>query len=100
MKAVEHIPVKVLIPGHGPVHHDHQYTRKMRELLEAATMQVKELLAQGTPVDQIPSKTNLDHLRTGVWDTGHKPDPDWSSVINALIDRTIKCVRGQGGIAE
>ena len=100
LKAVEQIPVKVLVPGHGPVQHDHQYTRKMRELLDASITQVKELLAQGTPVDQIPSKINLDHLRTGVWSTGAHPDADWKSIINALVDRTIKCVRGQGGIGE
>ncbi|HEX6191748.1 MAG TPA: MBL fold metallo-hydrolase [Chitinophagaceae bacterium] len=100
LKTVEQIPVKVLVPGHGPVHHDHQYTRKLRGLLEGAITQVNELLAQGTPVDQIPSKINLDHLRTGVWDTGINPDPDWRGIINALVDRTIKCVRGQGGIAE
>ena len=100
LKLVEQMPVKALIPGHGPVYHDHQYTKKLRELLEAAIAKVKELLAQGTPVDQIPSRINLDYLRTGVWDTGAGPDPDWKSVINALIDRTIKCVRGQGGLGE
>ena len=100
LKAVEQIPIKVLVPGHGPVQRNHQYTRKMRELLEASITKVKELLAQGTPVDQIPSKMNLDHLRTGVWATGVNPDADWKSIVNALIDRTIKCVRGQGGLGE
>ena len=100
LKLVEKIPVKALVPGHGPVYNDHQYTRKMRELLDAAIARVKELLEQGTPVDKIPPLVNLDHLRTGVWNTGLNPDPDWQSVINALIDRTIKCVRGQGGLGE
>ena len=72
----------------------------MPGLLETTIAKVKELLAQGMPVDQIPNAIDLEHLRTGVWNNGAATDAVWKATITTLVDRTVKCVRGQGGISE
>jgi len=100
LKQIEKKTVKVLVLGHGPVQYNHSYTKKMREFLEADITEVKKMLSQGIPADQIPNLMNLDHLKTGVWDTGINPDPVWKNIVSALTERAVKCVRGQGGIVE
>jgi glyoxylase-like metal-dependent hydrolase (beta-lactamase superfamily II) len=97
---VEKIPVKQIIPGHGPVLYGHDYTKQMRGLLEATIAEVKRMLSEGIPADQIPNLINLDHLRKGVWDVGKDPDPVWNSILRTLTERTVKCIRGQGGLSE
>jgi cyclase len=100
LKEVEKIPVTKIVPGHGPVLYGHDYTRQMRGLLETTIAKVKEMLAQGMPVDQMPNAIDLEHLRTGVWNNGAPTDAIWKATITVLVDRTVKCVRGQGGISE
>jgi glyoxylase-like metal-dependent hydrolase (beta-lactamase superfamily II) len=100
LKEVEKIPVTKIVPGHGPVLYGHDYTRQMRGLLETTIAKVKEMLAQGMPVDQMPNAIDLEHLRKGVWNNGTATDAVWKATISTLVDRTVKCVRGQGGVAE
>jgi len=47
LRALETMPVKALVPGHGPVFADLSYTRQVRELLEAAESRMDSLLRLG-----------------------------------------------------
>jgi cyclase len=47
LRELETVPVRALVPGHGPVMHDHAYTRAIRGLMEAATQRVEAKVRQG-----------------------------------------------------
>jgi cyclase len=94
---IEKLPVTTLVPGHGPVMHDHTYTRRMRELLEAVTSRVRKLAEQGRPVEWIQDSLRLDDVRRKVpaWaDKEH--DEDWDYIVRTVIERAWRGVRGQG----
>jgi len=98
LRQVEAIPVTALVPGHGPVMHDHSYTRQVRELLEAATSRVTAMAREGKTLDQIQSAISLDDIRakTPAWRPTELND-DWSANTKALVERAWRGVRGQGG---
>ena len=97
LAALEELPVTALVPGHGPVMRDHTYTRRMRELLEAVTSRVRELAAQGRPVEWIQDSLRLDDIRRRVpaW-TAKEHDADWDYIVRVVIERAWRGVRGQG----
>ncbi len=94
---LERMPVAALVPGHGPVLRDHDYTRRVRELLEAVTSRVRELALQGRPVEWIQDSLRLDDIRRRVpaW-TGAEHDEDWNYIVRTVIERAWRGVRGQG----
>ena len=95
---IEKLPVTTLVPGHGPVMHDHTYTRRMRELLEAVTSRVRKLAEQASGRRRtIPAIPRLDDVRRKVpaWaDKEH--DEDWDYIVRTVIERAWRGVRGQG----
>jgi glyoxylase-like metal-dependent hydrolase (beta-lactamase superfamily II) len=98
LKKVEKIPINVIVPGHGQVMNDLAYTKMLRSLIEVAIAKVKLALTQGLTVDQLKANMNFNEFRKGVWQKSTQaPDSDWDEIIHALIDRSWKCVRGQGG---
>lgn len=94
---LEKLPVTALVPGHGPVMRDHTYTRRVRELLEVVTSRVRELAAQGRPVEWIQDSLRLDDIRRRVpaW-TDKEHDADWDYILRTAIERAWRGVRGQG----
>lgn len=94
LKQIEKIPVKTLVLGHGPVQHDHGYTKKVRELMETVLVRVEEMILQGKTLAEIQSTINFDDLQTGVWKANEE---DWKYIINVLVERAWRSVRGQGG---
>lgn len=95
LRQMEAIPVTALVPGHGPVMHDHAYTRQMRELLEAATARVEAMARRGMTLEQIQGAIDFDDLRQGVW-SGPALDDDWKIIMDMLVERAWRGVRGQG----
>jgi glyoxylase-like metal-dependent hydrolase (beta-lactamase superfamily II) len=97
LRRLETVPAAAIVPGHGPVMRDFSYTRKVREMLEAATSRTDSLARQGLTLDQIQKTINLDDLRRGypVW-TDSVPESDWRATVEALVERAWRGVRGQG----
>lgn len=97
LAGLERLPVSALVPGHGPVMHDHTYTRRMRELLEAVTNRVRELAAEGRPVEWMQDSLRFDDIRRRVpaW-RPKEHDADWDYIVRAAIERAWRGVRGQG----
>jgi cyclase len=96
LRRVEAMPVAGLIPGHGPVMKDHAYTRKVRELMEAATSRVDSLARTGLTLDQIQATISLDDVRKSFPLWAGTPDADWKYIVTTLVERTWRGVRGQG----
>jgi cyclase len=98
LRELETIPIAALVPGHGPVMHDHTYTRQVRELLEAATSRVAAMAREGKTLDQIQSTLTLDDIRarTPAWQALDLK-ADWEANTKALVERAWRGVRGQGG---
>ncbi|HYG02833.1 MAG TPA: MBL fold metallo-hydrolase [Chryseosolibacter sp.] len=96
LKQLEAQPVNAIVPGHGPVLPDHQYTRQMRGLLEATKLRVEAMIEKGMTLEQIQSTINMDDQHKGVWDRGDAGKPIWNATINMLVERVWRGVRGQG----
>jgi glyoxylase-like metal-dependent hydrolase (beta-lactamase superfamily II) len=98
LRELETIPVNALVPGHGPVMHDHSYTRQVRELLEAATSRVAAMAREGKTLDLIQSTLTLEDIRARVpaW-RAPALKADWETNTKALVERAWRGVRGQGG---
>ena len=95
LRELEAIPIAALVPGHGPVMHDHAYTRQVRELLETIVARVDAMARDGKTIEQIQAGIVLDDLRKPPW-TGTDRDDDWKQTMNALVERAWRGVRGQG----
>jgi glyoxylase-like metal-dependent hydrolase (beta-lactamase superfamily II) len=97
LRQIEALPIRALVPGHGPVMKDHAYTRQVRGLLEAATSRVEAKLREGLTLEQAQGSIDLLDLRTGAWDTGRPEDrEDWKTIVKTLVERAWRGVRGQG----
>jgi glyoxylase-like metal-dependent hydrolase (beta-lactamase superfamily II) len=97
LRQIEAMPVAAVVPGHGPVLHDHSYTRQVRALLEAVTSRVDSMARTGMTLDQIQGAILLDDIRraTPVWQ-GPDRDADWKVTVTTLTERAWRGVRGQG----
>lgn len=97
LRDLERLPVTALVPGHGPVMRDHGYTRSMRELLQAVTSRVRDLVRLGRPVEWIQDSLRVDDIRRRVpaW-AGAEHDADWDYIVRTVVERAWRGVRGQG----
>jgi cyclase len=93
---LEAIPVTVLVPGHAPVMKDHASTRKVRELMEAATTRVDSLARTGLTLDQIQQTISLDDVRKSYPLWAGASESDWKYTVTTLVERAWRGVRGQG----
>lgn len=96
LRDVEATPITSLVPGHGPVMHDHAYTRQVRELFEAAQSRIAALLREGKTLDDVQKTVNLDDFRARfVFNEDPTAVAYWDySIKNTLIERTYQCVVG------
>jgi glyoxylase-like metal-dependent hydrolase (beta-lactamase superfamily II) len=97
LKQIEDVSAAAIVPGHGPVFHDHVYTRHVRTLLEAATARVAALAREGRSLDEIQMELELRDVQEGVPAWSGARDEDWQATTRALIERAWRGVRGQGG---
>lgn len=95
LRGLEAIPIAAMVPGHGPVMHDHAYTKQVRELLEGVAARVDAMARQGKTIEQIQAGIAVDDLRKPPW-TGAANDDDWKLTITTLVERAWRGVRGQG----
>lgn len=97
LRELEATPISAMVPGHGPVMHDHAYTRKVRQLLEAATGRADSMARLGMTLEQVQDSMSLEDVRRGypIWTRDVSQD-DWRIITRILIERAWKGVRGQG----
>src|SRR5436853_7679284 len=57
------LDAKTMVPGHGPVMHDHAYIDLMIELLNALRTRVTEAVSRGETLEQVRKSVNLDEIR-------------------------------------
>ena len=98
LREIERLPVRAVVPGHGPVLPDHAYARRERALFETVMGRVDSMGRQGATVDSVKRRIDLGDLRAA-WLTGAAADPAsaalWDySIANALVDRSWACVIG------
>jgi glyoxylase-like metal-dependent hydrolase (beta-lactamase superfamily II) len=97
IEEIEKMPLNAIVTGHGPVLTDLSYTKLLREFFGAAISKVNKALAEGLTLNQLKASADFSEFRKGVWQKStDAPDSDWEAIINALIERAWKCVRGQG----
>jgi cyclase len=96
VRKLEAIPVKAVIPGHGPVMRDHAYTTKVRRLLEATMARVEALLRRGHSLAEVQSLVELSDLRKEfVQANDSAAGMYWdASIKDALVERSYQCVTG------
>lgn len=97
IEEIEKMPLNAIVTGHGPVLTDLTYTKLLRDLFGAAISKVNKALAEGVTLNQLKATSDFSEFRKGIWQrSADAPDSDWDAIINALIDRAWRCVRGQG----
>jgi cyclase len=98
LRDLEATPVSALVPGHGPVMRDHDYTAMVRELLETVTSHVESMARRGMTLDEIQAAMDLGGVRRKFRASGSDPDgTDWRATVTLLVERAWRSVRGQGG---
>jgi glyoxylase-like metal-dependent hydrolase (beta-lactamase superfamily II) len=97
LRSIEEAPVRVLVPGHGPVMRNVEYVRQVRRLLEAATERTTASVIEGRTLDWVQDSVRLDDVRhaTPAW-TDPALDADWALTVRFLLERAWRGVRGQG----
>ena len=65
LQRMETVPVKALVPGHGPVMRDFRYVRQVRAMLEAATTRVAAMALKGRTLDQVQDSVTLGRRTEG-----------------------------------
>ncbi len=96
LRALEALPARAIVPGHGPVFRDRYYLAQVRGLMEATLSRVKVLALQGVALDEIKKTLDLEDLRP-VFVKGDDPTAVfyWGySIKDALVERSFRCLGG------
>jgi glyoxylase-like metal-dependent hydrolase (beta-lactamase superfamily II) len=96
LREIESIPVSAVVPGHGPVFHDHAYTRQVRLLLETVASRVDSLLMLGKTQAEVQRLTVVDDFRPQFVRDGDATAADYwdESIRKALVERMYQCRTG------
>jgi cyclase len=96
LASLEQLPVVALVPGHGPVQHDHAYTRLVRQLMDSALARTSALGRAGFALEDVKKKLDLSDLRAGfVSPRDTLAQVLWEeSVKAALPERAYYCAIG------
>jgi glyoxylase-like metal-dependent hydrolase (beta-lactamase superfamily II) len=97
LQRLEAVPIKAMVPGHGPVMRDFDYVRQVRAMLQTATARVEAMALRGRTLEQVQDSVTLDDVRRSVpvW-SDPTLDEDWKANVRVLIERAWRGVRGQG----
>lgn len=93
LQALEKIPVKAIVLGHGPIQYNHDYTKQFRLFLKMASAKVEALIWQGKTLKEIQSSVDYEELRKGVWASPKDLD-DWKYNSTVITARLWNCIRG------
>lgn len=96
LRQIEAIPIAALVPGHGPIQHDHAYTKLVEELMDSTLARSRAIILRAGTVDSVKKNLDLsdfrprfvhadDALARALWD---------DSVLGALPARAYYCAIG------
>jgi glyoxylase-like metal-dependent hydrolase (beta-lactamase superfamily II) len=83
LRELEAIPIVALVPGHGPVQHDHTYTRLVRELMDSTIARTRGIILRAGTVDSVKKNLDLSDFRSRF------VQPD-DTLARVLWDESIK----------
>lgn len=89
-------PVNALVPGHGPVMADHQYTEAVRDVFRTIEVQVDSLYRLGYNLSQATDSVDVMHLRERFWVPAGRPvrEAFWREWTQGLARQFAECVHG------
>ncbi len=64
LREIEAIPIVALVPGHGPVQHDHTYTRQVRELMDSTISRTRAIVLRAGTVDSVKKELDVSDFRS------------------------------------
>jgi cyclase len=96
LRQLEAIPATSIVPGHGPVFHDHSYVREVRNLFELAQTRADSLIRQGRLRPQVEAMVNLGDLKPRFVRPGDATaEAYWAAAVQAsLMERVYQCLVG------
>jgi glyoxylase-like metal-dependent hydrolase (beta-lactamase superfamily II) len=97
LRSIEAIPASAIVPGHGPVFHDHAYLDRVLALLDTTKARVERQFREGKSLVQAAAAVDLSDLRPGFVTPGDvNAAAIWDeSIKGALPERMAACVQGQ-----
>ncbi len=97
LKEIEKTPISSLVPGHGPVMHDHSYTKHLENFFGSVIAKVENYIRDGMTLDEIQATIKMDEFHSGIWAPPLVTEDDWNYTVTTITERAFRCVRGQGG---
>lgn len=96
LEELETFPVTALVPGHGPVMADHQFTTAVRDVFRSMEVQIDSLYRDGYNLSQAAEKVNVMHLRDRFWVEAGRPvrEAFWRDWARDLARQFAECVHG------
>ncbi|HYF33533.1 MAG TPA: MBL fold metallo-hydrolase [Chitinophagaceae bacterium] len=96
IKQIEGMPLKKIVPGHGPVQNDLIYVRQVRNLIEATITKVEALIREGKTLPEVQKQLDLSEHLKAPWNMDKQTISDFKIVTDTLAERVWRGVRGQG----
>lgn len=96
LKQLEQYPVSALVPGHGQVMADHQYTTRVRELFETIAFKLDSLYRRGYTIPAIADSVDVSGLREKFWVPAGRPvrEAFWRDWTRQLSQQFAECIMG------
>jgi cyclase len=97
LKKLEAMPLAAIVPGHGPVLHDHRYVSLLREFFETTRDRVRLSMTQGKNIEETTKSVDISDFKLRFQQvTGDaRVGVAWSSgLTETLVERMHQCVQG------
>jgi glyoxylase-like metal-dependent hydrolase (beta-lactamase superfamily II) len=96
LKAIQTYPVAALVPGHGPVLANHDYTRNVYDVFESIRVQLDSMYRLGMVPPDAAKLVDVKHLRNRFWVPAGRPvrEAFWEEFTRAVADKMSMCVMG------
>jgi cyclase len=87
LKKLEAMDATTIVPGHGPVEHDKEYIKLVRNLIESTTSQAQQAVQAGLSLDDTRKKVDLESFRKQF--TGDSPSLN-AEFQEGFVDPAVK----------
>jgi glyoxylase-like metal-dependent hydrolase (beta-lactamase superfamily II) len=96
LRALERYPVTSLVPGHGPVFSNHDYTTLVRETFEMVRSQVDSMYRAGVPMDRAVAGVDVAQQRLKFLTRDGTPIGTslWELFTRAVAQPLAECYHG------
>lgn len=96
LRKLETYPVAMMVPGHGPVMSNHNYTTLVRDTFEMVRSQIDSLFRSGVPLDPAIAQVNISGQRTKfITRDGTPINPEiWEAFTRSVARNLAECYHG------